>query len=327
MEFKVNSGVWGTMFGVPCIVADNFLKLATGDQLKTLLYLLRCSGRPATTEEIAANTGVKPETVSDAILFWQQANVISAENSPQPTSIMSAQTSAPPPAPTASPEVKKPAQSAVPVRRRENLYPSDISGMMKENPDLAELFKVAEAALGTLNNTMQNSLIWMTTYLGLKNEVIIVLVSYCAMIEKCHPKYIEEIAAAWAERDINTLSLAQEEVERMTSSRSYTSMIMKLFEMNRKPTSRQQEMIDRWSSESYPAELIRLAYEKTIEQIDKLNFDYINKILATWKESGFMSVEDVKNSESNFRKNRKSDHKGSSDGFDPEKYKIFINNV
>ena len=41
MEFKVNCGIWGTMFGVPSIVADNFLKLATGGQIKVLLYLLR----------------------------------------------------------------------------------------------------------------------------------------------------------------------------------------------------------------------------------------------------------------------------------------------
>ena len=58
MEFKANCGIWGTMFGVPYIVADNFLKLASGDHIKVLLYLLRCSGRAVTNEEISANTGV-----------------------------------------------------------------------------------------------------------------------------------------------------------------------------------------------------------------------------------------------------------------------------
>ena len=58
MEFKANCGVWGTMFGVPCVVADNFLKLATGEQLKVLLYILRCSGRNCSDEEIALNTGI-----------------------------------------------------------------------------------------------------------------------------------------------------------------------------------------------------------------------------------------------------------------------------
>ena len=68
MELKVNSGVWGTMFGVPCIVADNLLKLATGEQLKVLLFMLRNSGRKLSDEEISINTGVPVMQVQDCIL-------------------------------------------------------------------------------------------------------------------------------------------------------------------------------------------------------------------------------------------------------------------
>ena len=53
MEFKVNSGMWGMMFGVPCIVADNFLKLADEAQIKTLIYVLRNNNRICTSDEIA----------------------------------------------------------------------------------------------------------------------------------------------------------------------------------------------------------------------------------------------------------------------------------
>ena len=97
MEFKANCGVWGTMFGVPCVVADNFLKLATGEQIKVLLYLLRASGRTVSTEEIAANTGVTTQQAEEAVLFWQQVNVLSSDNSISvPQSIMT------PPAPQQS---------------------------------------------------------------------------------------------------------------------------------------------------------------------------------------------------------------------------------
>lgn len=79
MEFKTNSGIWGTMFGVPCIVADNFLKLASDGQIKVLLYILRCSGRAVSAEEISVNTGVAPEQAADAVMFWQQANVLTSD--------------------------------------------------------------------------------------------------------------------------------------------------------------------------------------------------------------------------------------------------------
>ena len=81
MDYKVNSGIWGTMFGVPCIVADNLLKIADESQIKVLLYLLRHSEKNLTAEEISANTGVGTEKVADAVLFWQQVNVLSTSAS------------------------------------------------------------------------------------------------------------------------------------------------------------------------------------------------------------------------------------------------------
>ena len=75
MEFKVNSGIWGSMFGVPDIVADNFLKLASGEQIKVLLYILRNSGKMCSAEEISVNTGVPVQQAAEAVMFWQQASL------------------------------------------------------------------------------------------------------------------------------------------------------------------------------------------------------------------------------------------------------------
>ena len=106
MEFKVNSGIWGSMFGVPNIVADNFLKLATGEQIKVLLYLLRCSGKVCSAEEIAINTGVSSQQAAEAILFWQQANILTAQNmtavQPQPIMTPSVQPVMPAPVQTSA---------------------------------------------------------------------------------------------------------------------------------------------------------------------------------------------------------------------------------
>ncbi|SEK25414.1 DnaD and phage-associated domain-containing protein [Ruminococcus sp. YRD2003] len=325
MEFKANCGVWGTMFGVPCVVADNFLKLATGEQIKVLLYLLRASGRTVSTEEIAANTGVTTQQAEEAVLFWQQVNVLSSDNSISvPQSIMT------PPAPqqstnTVSVEETLLVKSAPEPRRRENLRPTEITDIMKDTPAVAELFKAAESILGHINNTMQNSLIWMTNYLGLKAEVILVLLVYCEKIEKTNVAYIEKIAMSWAEKDINTLDSAQEEIERLTSSNDFVGIIMKMFEMKRRPTSKQLDIIEKWRAAGYARDMIHYAYEKTVENTGKLSFEYTDKVLASWKDSGFRSSEDVKRAESDFRKRKKAGS-DSNDSFDAEKYNFVINN-
>lgn len=334
MNFRTNSGIWGTMFGVPCIIADNFLKLATGEQLKVLLYILRCSGKDCTDEEIALNTGVTPQQAAEAILFWQQVNVLAQDSEPimqnnlmsmtpqQTASIPAVQQ---PIIPAAAPAEQEAKPEAKP-RQKQALTPSEISKLMKDSPDVSELFKTAESCLGTLTYTHQNSLIWMYTYLGLKKEVIITLLAYCVSIEKTNVGYIEKIACDWSENDINSLNIAQEEVTRMVTSRNFTSKIMKSFEMKRNPTAKQMELITQWKNLGYSIELIHYAYEKTIEKIDKLSFEYINKILLTWKENGYTTVRNVKDAEIDYKQKKKSDSKTSEDDFDVDKYKIFINN-
>lgn len=321
MEYKANCGVWGTMFGVPCIVADNFLRLASGEQIKVLLFILRNSGRAVTSEEIAVEVGITPAQSEEALLFWQQVNVLSPEGQAASQSIMS------PPPPKVQPVKADNPVLPAPPPKKTDYSPSVISGMMRENPDISDVFKITEQILGKLNHSMQNSLIWMYNYLGLKQEVIVTLINYHAMIGKTSVEKIERTAERWSKMEINTLAAAQDEVERMNSMNSFTGEIKQMFEMNHAPTTKQQEFIESWQRAGYGTPLIHLAYERTLEQINKLSFEYINKILISWGESNYKTPDDVKAGEEKFRKGRKNDAKGNSDGFDPEKYKAFINNI
>ncbi len=326
MDIKTDSGIWGTMFGVPCVVADNFLKLATGSQLKVLVYILRHSGKVCGFDEISRNTGISVQEVSDSVAFWQQVNVL-PENDGKTSSIgnISDIMSAPQPEVNIEKESPKAAVSEQPVtRQRQNLSPSEIADIMKKSGEISGLFKVAESALGPLNHMQQNSLIYIHNFLGLSAEVITTLLFYCKNINKTNPAYIEQIAHSWSENDITTLAAAEEDVQRMSQSHDFTGKIMKMFEMNRRPTSKQAEFVEEWRKNGYSDELIKLAYEKTVERINKLSFAYINKILTSWKESGLKTASDVERAESEYKKNGNigKNSKGSSD---IEKYNVVIN--
>ena len=322
MEYRINTGLIGNMFSVPGIVADNFLKLATGGQLKVLLYIIRSSGKDITAEDISAGTGISAQEAGEAILFWQQANVL-ASDAEIPASIM--QPAAPAPQPAQEPARQaEPQPEAKPVPARMPLLsPSDIAQLISGSPDITELFTAAESALGPLNHTMQNALITMYTHLGLKKEVILILLNYCKSIEKTNSAYIEKIAYSWAESEINSLEAAQDEVERLSLAHDYSGMVMKQFEMKRRPTSGQMAFVEQWRAAGFTPELLHLAYERTIDNIDKLSFSYINKILLSWKDSGFRTAEEVEKSESEYRGKKKKES-GSPGSMD--KYKEFINN-
>ena len=330
MEYKVNSGIWGTMFGVPCIVADNLLKLADESQIKVLLYLLRYSEIKLTAEEISLNTGVSTDKVTDAVLFWQQVNVLSQEIT---TTVPSApvkheikqELQPAVPAVNPQPEQMAPPLGNTPLKTTQ-LHPSEIAEIVCSDENIAELFKISETLLGPLNPSMQNTLIWMYNYLNLKKEVILILISFCVESNKTNPKIIEKIASDWAEKEINTLETATAEVEHLNSARNFSNEIKSIFELRQNPTTNQQKFIFKWQNDGFPIDMIHLAYEKTVEQINKVSFEYINKILDSWKASGYTSVSDVKKAEDDFRK-KKTSESVASDGYDPDKYKILINNV
>lgn len=329
----MNNGIWSDMFGVPGIVADNFLKLATGQQIKVLLYLLRNSGKSCSDEDISANTGVSAEEAADAVMFWQQANIIAAQNTVRSAAPVQSVMLQPPaeidpvteqtekaPEPDSQPQ-----STAVSKPPKQHYSSSQIAQIMKDSDDISELFKITEATIGTLGNSHMNSIIWMYDYLGLKKEVIVILISYCVKIEKTSAAYIEKIAVDWAEKEINDFNSATEEVQRLTESKDYINRIMTIFEMNHRSTPKQREYMEKWRVKGYSLELIRLAYEKTIEQINKLSFEYINKILTSWGENGYTSVSDVKNAEDDFRKKKKSSAKAKNDDADVDKYNFVIN--
>lgn len=311
------------MFGVPCIVADNFLKLASDGQIKVLLYILRNSGRAVTAEEISANTGVAPEQAVEAVMFWQQANVLTSDAAVLKSTVKLHPEELPAPV-SAEPETA-PQDTSPP--KKTLIPPSEISNIICENTDIAELFKIAETILGPLNPSMQNSLIWMFNYLGLKKEVILILIGYCAEINKPNASYIEKIASSWTEKEINTLETATAEVERLNSAHTFAGEIKRLFELRQNPTANQKKFISQWQESGYSTELIHYAYERTVEQINKVSFEYINKILISWNESGYKSPEEVQSAEKEYRKKKKSETAAASDGFNADKYKVFINNI
>ncbi len=335
MEYKINSGIWGSMFGVPCIIADNLLKFADGNNLKVLLYLLRNSGTAVKTEEISANTGVPEQQIEEAVIFWEQFNIFSLEdsvNQAKPVNnIMTAPPQSAPAAKTAAEEKKNTSAVEVSVKtvphieKRTSYNPTQISDIQKSNPDIAELFQMMQGIMINPNHVMQNVLIWIYEYLGLKVEVIMTIITYCKDIDRINANYIEKIAINWAENEIDTLDRANAEVDRLMETRTFTGRIMKMFEMKRKPTTSQQEFIDEWRRVGYSMELIKYAYEITVENTGNLSFPYINKILLNWNENGIKTIDEAKNASSEHKKNHKP-KSDNSDGFDADKYDIVVNN-
>ncbi|MDE6833222.1 MAG: DnaD domain protein, partial [Ruminococcus sp.] len=268
MESKVNNN--DNMFNVPCVVVDNLLQMATGEDIKVLLYILRCSGRDFAENEISNETGVSQEEVNKAIDFWRRARVLTA-NSTQP--VQQAE------------EVKTiPENSSGQTSMKFlkfYLSASDIAEIKNNDPAMSELITVAENSLGTLNHIQISTIIKMHHYLGLKKEVIITLIEYCKEIGRTSVAYMETIAYSWYENNINTLETAQKEVEKLISEKNvYINKVKRIVLVDR-ISPEQENIIAKWYKLNVPLERVEEAYNTTLNRINKLSYTYMDKIITS----------------------------------------------
>lgn len=312
MEIYLNTG---HLFTVPTAVADHFLKLASGDQLKVLLYVLCHADTALTAAQIAQHCGVKPAAVEEALTFWQSVNILSEQSGGIPAVRQPVQTAEPQPA-TSVQATESPVPAQKPVQLSSTVWaidPAEMAERIKADKTISDMFSIVELnAGGLLNHTVQKCLLWMHEYLGLSPDIIVMLAAYCNEIGCFQVRYMEKIALEWQERGILTHEAAQQDIQRMESARSFTGQIMRMFEMDRKPTAKQQGFIDGWAKLGLPAELIRLAYEKTRDATDdKLSFPYIDTILQRWAAAGIRTVEAAEQDAAAFQAARQKKKSGS----------------
>lgn len=292
----------GHTFPVPVTVADHLLGLASHDQLKVLLYLLCHADEPLRAENVALKCKVRPEAVEEAIAFWQDANVLSGIPAPPSVQLqehpVQPQQTAQPAGQKDIPAAEKPAAP----KSAFSLPPSEIAARINENQAIAEMFRSLQQLAGKpLNYTEQNKLLCFHDYYGLEPDLILMLAAYCIRRGSFHMAYMEPIVQEWQTRGVTTHAMAEEDIRRRTESDTYTAKIMRMFEMKRRPTARQQEFLDRWQQQGWPLEMIRLAYEKTRNhKDDKLSFDYLNGILNKWEEAGIRTLADAQKQDDAF---------------------------
>ncbi len=296
MNYRLNLGAWNSVFAVPAMVVDKYIKLASGDNIKVLLYFLRNAGAFFTSEDMASALGLNLEQIEEALLFWCQRGVIEIGNSgfePARQPAVQAENNPVPPENKAdNPAVKK-----VELLREPEFTPEEISAAVKNDEAVKFLFQSCEILLGRpLRHNEQASLAIIIEDTGIPVEVAAMMIDYCNSIGKLTPAYLKSLAADWMDEGITTIELAEKKIKRLSSYRDVEGEIKRLFEINTPFSKKQKEYINTWINDfSFSLEMIEEAYQRTLDNANKPSFQYMNKILRNWHENGITTLEDAKN--------------------------------
>lgn len=298
MKYSVNFENMGAAFAVPAAVVDQHLRLCGVLQLKVLLLLLR-QGRAMSDQEIAAFLRQDPADVRDAALYWENCGLLRAENGEEPGTVTSKpeMAAAVVAAPARELAREEPRRTVVAADSRRFTRAECAELAARDNTLMSLLHKAQEIIGCTLTSMDMQCLTALYAYYGLSPEFILTVMGYCKSIDKLSMRYVEKTAASWQEKGIDTVPEAERYIDYLSRRRSNEGQVRAAFGINdRSLTTREKEMIASWYGElGYGIDVIRLAYERAVENTGKLSFAYINKVLQNWHREGVRTAADAAN--------------------------------
>lgn len=250
----------------------NQLKTAKDTELKVLLYLF--ARKEAETAEICSDLGIRPGDAEAAIAFWRGAGVfLDDERSPQK--------------PVASPS---------------SLFKSydseTIHDKLESDPKFKTCCELVGEKLGKeLTKNDYSSLVYLADYVGLPPEMIVGVAEYGVARGKHSMQYLMTTALKMYQEDgIDTNEKFEKHMAHLEELHSVFGRFRQMCGFgDRDLTTKETEYLTRWFDEwNLPFEVVRLGYEKTVDNTGKIKMPYMNTILKNWYENGWMTEESVK---------------------------------
>lgn len=314
MEYEINIKNWGRMFTVPCSVVDDYIKIADGKFIKVLLCLLCSNSNKISSEELCEKTGILINEVEDSIEFWRQMNIITIDNHSIAKENLMVQKDQAIPEIVSVIQAENPTKNTLSTKTSIKYSPKDIEKIVQNSSELKFMMDSIQIILKRpITYTEQSSLIHLHEYYGFSVGIILMLFEYCEQIEKTNIGYVEAIARSWFEKDITTHEAVEKEIIRLIDKNTFEHKVAYALGLETKLTPKQKDYIEQWNTLGMSIDMILFAYEKCVDQTNKLSFPYINKIINSWTESGYTKREDVAEKEVKPTKtNYKDDNKEHS---------------
>ncbi|MBQ8605273.1 MAG: DnaD domain protein [Clostridia bacterium] len=265
------------MMLVPKSVADRFLNVASGAQIKVLLCLIRFEDMALTVEDISKHCNLDVSDVSDAIDFWIKNGMLVRRGA----------------------SLSLGGVCSVQPNDLPRYNPESILERKNDDKEFSFLLDEVQRLLGkTVNHNDASVVFAMYDHLGLSSDLILLIINYCITNGKTNFRYIEKIALDWYDRGVDSFEKAETLIKALEKKSRAESAIAVYFGLEGRALSKKEkEYIENWvSAMGMSLEMIKEAYEICIDKKAKLSFSYINGILTDWFKKGYKTVADIDDS-------------------------------
>lgn len=271
---------------VPKKLAEEVFPKTNAVFIKIYIHILTllANGKNVDFSEIASELQLLESDVMQAVRYWENVGAIEVNDGDA-------------------------YQSEVPkIADEPNGYEiSDVSRSVEGNKQLSEMLQIAEELLGkTLSTAEIKSLYWFYDNLDFSPDVILMLIEYCVSIGKKSMSYIERVASNWHKKGITSSEAVEKFLCEDEMKKNYMNNLKNLFGIrDRNLTGIEEDYLSKWhDTQGMSEEMIALAYEYCVLRINKISFQYMDKIIEDWEKRNIHTIEAAEENNAQFQKNK-----------------------
>lgn len=311
MDYKLNSDMFRNMFGVPAVIADNHIKLASHSALKVILYILH-SGTDAVNSDTPKALGISQIELDEALLYWYNAGVLvkGADDKSAPAKV-------------------EPKKAVVRVAKPTR---AEISHRIAESKEISQVLRQAEIAFGRmLKFSEMSSLVYIIDELGVSPAVAMMIVQFAVAEERINASFLEQTAVRWTNKGIDSVAAAEKEMQIADEQRGAWRTVCRAMGIDfRRPSDKEAEASSRWVNEwGFSSKMLQLAYDECVNHSGKFLVGYTNGVLQNWHNIGISTPEQVANAAKSHEEKKaaeKASKENESPSYDLEMFERMLNN-
>ncbi len=250
----------------------------------------------ALKNELSSRLDYTIGAVERAIEFWSSAGVVAIDKAPETAENPNPSENEPEKAPKKLQSAELPGYSE-----------GDCADIIARSHDLAGVIDLSQQILGKMFTPADTAVIvGLHDHLRLDGDYIVTLVKYCADKGKKSLRYIERCALTLFDDGITSGEAFGAYLKHREDVESSLARLRRLTGASeRELTSKEKKLYTCWLDDwSFDIEVIRRAWEVTVDKIGKPELNYINKVLENWHNSGFKTLADVEASLEAYKKNK-----------------------
>ena len=229
---------------------------------------------------IANRLTVSSQDVQSSLLFWMENGILSIEGAEEFETKM--------------------------VGGTRNEVPSytgkQVARFVDKNKKIQELFYECQMVMGKeFNKHDHDCIIYLKETFRFSDGYIVLLIAHCVEVGKGNWAYIKKLASELYDQGITTYKKLEAHFADRKNKNSLEYKVRKLLGIgNAEFTTKQRAIFEKWVENDISFEMIKLAYEITVDTTGKASMPYMAKIIENWISSGIKTVKQAKEAQEKY---------------------------